>query len=141
MELLSELESLTKVASEIIGFSDCKVFVFHGEMGAGKTTLIKELCSHLGVSEGMSSPTFSIVNEYLGGRGEPVYHFDFYRINDVSEALDIGAEDYFFSGNYCFIEWPDRVVELLPNDFVEININLVDEIRRMLSITLHGPKN
>lgn len=110
-------------------------------MGAGKTTLIKELCSHLGVSEGMSSPTFSIVNEYLGGRGEPVYHFDFYRINDVSEALDIGAEDYFFSGNYCFIEWPDRVVELLPNDFVEININLVDEIRRMLSITLHGPKN
>lgn len=100
-----------------------KIFLFQGEMGAGKTTLIKEMCRTLGVQEQISSPTFSIVNEYKG-RDEVLYHFDFYRLDSTQEAYDMGAEEYFFSGRYCFIEWPEIASNLLPpsNKCVSIDI-------------------
>ena len=107
-------------------------------MGAGKTTLIKAICDQLGVQDAMSSPTFSIVNEYSDKENESVYHFDFYRIKDEDEAREIGAEEYFYSGNYCFIEWPEKVAGLLPDDRVEIIINLVDSDRRKIKLIEHG---
>ena len=109
---------------------DTRVWLFNGEMGAGKTTLIKSICEELGVVENMSSPTFSIVNVYEDQKGDPIYHFDFYRMEDELEAADIGAEDYFYSGHFCFIEWPERVPNLIPSDHLKININLVDSLTR-----------
>lgn len=108
------------------------VWCFYGEMGAGKTTLIKEICIQLGVLDAMSSPTFSIVNEYLDDMGESIYHFDFYRLKEESEALDIGIEDYFYSESYCFIEWPEKIPSLIPEGHLKININLVDEKTRSI---------
>ncbi|MFW6352326.1 MAG: tRNA (adenosine(37)-N6)-threonylcarbamoyltransferase complex ATPase subunit type 1 TsaE [Bacteroidota bacterium] len=93
-----------------------RVFAFYGEMGAGKTTLIKGLCNYLGVLDTVTSPTFSIVNEYQTLEKGIVYHFDFYRINKMEEAMDMGYEEYFFSGNYCFVEWPGKIENLLPED-------------------------
>lgn len=98
------------------------VFAFRGPMGAGKTTFIAEVCRRLGCREEAASPTFSIVNEYLDADGLPVYHFDFYRLESPQEALDIGVEDYFYSGRPCFIEWPERIGSLLPPDAVEVTI-------------------
>lgn len=108
------LETLPIVAKELLQFaSSHRVFCLHGEMGAGKTTFVKELCKAMGVSDEVQSPTFSIVNEYKSGTGDPVFHFDFYRLKKVEEAYDIGYEDYVFSGQYCFIEWPEKVESLL----------------------------
>jgi tRNA threonylcarbamoyladenosine biosynthesis protein TsaE len=108
------LETLPMVAKELLQFaSSHRVFCLHGEMGAGKTTFVKELCKAMGVSDEVQSPTFSIVNEYKSGAGDPVFHFDFYRLKKVEEAYDIGYEDYVFSGQYCFIEWPEKVESLL----------------------------
>lgn len=98
------------------------VFAFYGKMGAGKTTFIKAVCEQLGVTDVINSPTFAIVNEYLDGRGEPIYHFDFYRIKRHQEVLDIGYEDYIYSGNICFMEWPELIEELLPEDAVKVTI-------------------
>lgn len=106
-----------------------KIFAFYGQMGAGKTTFIKSLCEALGVNGSVSSPTFSIVNEYLSERGEKIFHFDFYRINSESEAYDMGYEDYFHSNAYCFIEWPEKIAELLPDDHVKVTITVKDQIR------------
>ena len=129
-------QDLGHVAQTLVSSSgDQKVWCFHGEMGAGKTTLIKAICTELGVEDDMSSPTFSIVNEYRKSDGSPIYHFDFYRIREMAEAIDIGAEEYFYSGNYCFIEWPGIVDGLLPPDRLEININLVDQLTRSISLT------
>ena len=129
-------QDLGHVAQTLVSSSgDQKVWCFHGEMGAGKTTLIKAICTELGVEDDMSSPTFSIVNEYRKSDGSPIYHFDFYRIREMAEAIDIGAEEYFYSGNYCFIEWPEIVDGLLPPDRLEININLVDQLTRSISLT------
>jgi tRNA threonylcarbamoyladenosine biosynthesis protein TsaE len=112
---ITSLAELPSVSRAILScHPDKKVFLINGPMGAGKTTLIKELCIQLGVKEHISSPTFSIVNEYQGTE-TLVYHFDFYRIENVTEAHDIGAEEYFFSGQYCFIEWPNIVSNLLPS--------------------------
>jgi len=99
-----------------------RVFAFYGELGAGKTTLIQHLCRELGVIDVVSSPTFAIVNEYRTAGGARVYHLDFYRIKSLEEAFDLGYEDYLFSGDYCLIEWPEKIENLLPSDFVNISI-------------------
>ncbi|MCK9450939.1 MAG: tRNA (adenosine(37)-N6)-threonylcarbamoyltransferase complex ATPase subunit type 1 TsaE [Bacteroidales bacterium] len=103
------------------------VMAFYGPMGAGKTTLIKSLCKLLQVSDEVNSPTFSIVNEYLTSENDSVFHFDFYRINKVEEAYDIGYENYFYSGNLCLIEWPEKIAQLLPEKHVEVLINPDEE--------------
>lgn len=99
-----------------------KVFAFYGEMGAGKTTFIKAICENLGVEDMINSPTFSIVNEYLDTDGNIIYHMDCYRIEKESEATDIGVTGYLYSGNYCFIEWPEKIERLLPDDMVKVKI-------------------
>jgi tRNA threonylcarbamoyladenosine biosynthesis protein TsaE len=109
-----------------------RVFAFSGEPGAGKTTLISALCRALGVNDVVNSPTFTIVNEYLLPSGEPVYHFDFYRIRSVSEAFDIGFEQYLYSGHFCFIEWPEHVLPLLPDGIARIVIEVFDDKRKIL---------
>lgn len=103
-----------------------KVFAFFGEMGSGKTTFIKALCKVLGAGEIISSPTFSIINEYITESGGSLFHFDFYRLKKQEEAIQIGIEDYFYSGKYCFIEWPEKISAFLPEDIVKVNI-LVEE--------------
>lgn len=122
------------IVNEIAGHNICLI---EGEMGAGKTTLIRELCKSLGVSDNVSSPTFSLVNEYKSSKG-PVYHFDFYRINSLSEALDAGVEEYFYSGHPCFIEWPDIVRAILPEKFARVEIELGDNLQRIYKLSLHG---
>lgn len=125
-EKMVEVPSLAKLpeaAAAIWDFAKTEnILLFEGEMAAGKTTLIKELCRLAGVAEPVSSPTYALVNEYESSRGEVFYHFDFYRINDLQEALDMGATEYFFSGNKCLIEWPSLVRDLLPEHFVTITI-------------------
>lgn len=97
-------------------------FAFYAPMGAGKTTFIKAICEELGVEDVITSPTFAIVNEYTDGEGAPVYHFDFYRIKKMEEVYDMGADDYFYSGNLCFMEWPELIEEALPEDVVKVTI-------------------
>ena len=122
---ISSLENIREAAKEFTAAMDDRtVFAFRGNMGAGKTTFIKAICEELGVEDVINSPTFAIVNEYRSDEtGELIYHFDFYRINKLSEAEDIGTEDYFYSGALCFIEWPEKIEELLPGDVVEVNIS------------------
>jgi tRNA threonylcarbamoyladenosine biosynthesis protein TsaE len=117
--------SLDKIARNIIDRSHHKVFALYGEMGSGKTTLIKALCARLNVTDIVTSPTFAIMNEYHRKDGEPVYHFDFYRIKNISEAYDLGYENFLFSGNYCFIEWPEKIESLL--DFPKAAIFIASE--------------
>lgn len=135
MELVvSELGDLPGAAKQILEFADKeRVFLFYGEMGAGKTTLIKALCEELQVEDAVSSPTFAIVNEYSGIKGT-VYHFDFYRIKNESEALDLGYEDYLYSSNYCFIEWPEKIPSLLPNEFVELKLQETSVNERVIKV-------
>lgn len=121
--IISDIENIRSVAREFIGqMGEATVFAFYGKMGAGKTTFIKAICEELGVEDVINSPTFAIVNEYRSGSAELIYHFDFYRINKVSEVYDFGYEDYFYSGALCFIEWPELVEELLPADCVKVTI-------------------
>ena len=107
-----------------------RVFGFYGEMGTGKTTLIKEICRFLGVESDMTSPTFAIVNEYWTANGEPLYHFDFYRIDEPEDATRIGFQDYLYSGNYCFIEWTEKVESLLHDDYTPVYIERIDDQTR-----------
>ncbi|MGB0403558.1 MAG: tRNA (adenosine(37)-N6)-threonylcarbamoyltransferase complex ATPase subunit type 1 TsaE [Salibacteraceae bacterium] len=121
------VEDLAEIAIDFTNyFSAEKVILFVGKMGAGKTTFIKNLCSAWGVKDDVSSPTFSLVNEYLIGNDEKIFHFDFYRIEEEVEAFDIGFEEYIESGNRCLIEWPDRVEGLLPDDFLLVTIKEAD---------------
>lgn len=121
---------LAEVARKLLcTFGEERFFAFFGKMGVGKTTLIKEICAALGVKENVCSPTFAIVNEYTSGEGEPVYHFDFYRLKSVAEAYDIGYEEYFYSGYYCFTEWTEKVEELLPERYVRVEIEECDGVR------------
>jgi tRNA threonylcarbamoyladenosine biosynthesis protein TsaE len=130
---LQSIAQLNSTASTILTFSEgSRIFLFYGEMGAGKTTLIKSLCEHLGVTEPVTSPTFSIVNEYQG-QGDKIYHFDFYRLKNETEALDMGYEEYFYSGAYCFIEWPEKIPNLLPQHFVKIKIEVTGVDSRQIS--------
>ncbi|MBR6699467.1 MAG: tRNA (adenosine(37)-N6)-threonylcarbamoyltransferase complex ATPase subunit type 1 TsaE [Bacteroidaceae bacterium] len=103
-----------------------RVFAFYGSMGAGKTTFIKAVCKQLGVSDAVTSPTFAIVNEYASDMG-PVYHFDFYRIKNLAEVMDIGFEDYVYSGNLCLMEWPELIDELLPENTIKVNISVAED--------------
>lgn len=120
---VADLPDLKRIAPELIQeFSDHRIFVFVGEMGAGKTTFIKALCEALGCKDEMNSPTFSLVNEYVTGQGGTVYHFDMYRLNTQEEALDMGFEEYLESGSYCFIEWPDKVSDYLPDQLVLVRL-------------------
>ncbi len=127
-------EELQEVARKLISnFSHLKVWCFYAEMGAGKTTLIKQICHELQVVHEMSSPTFSIVNEYESTKNGAVYHFDFYRLKDLEEAVNIGVEEYFDSGNFCFVEWPELVEPVLPEEYLKINIKLVSDNARSLT--------
>jgi ATPase, YjeE family len=121
---IDRLDNIRSAAKEFISqMDDRTVFAFRGAMGAGKTTFIKAICEELGVEDVINSPTFAIINEYRSEEsGELVYHFDFYRINKLSEAEEIGTSDYFYSGALCFIEWPEKIEELLPGDVVEVAI-------------------
>ncbi len=113
-----------------------KVIVFNGSMGAGKTTLISKICKSLQSADDISSPTFSIVNEYHSSKGK-IYHFDLYRIESLEEAFDFGIEEYLYSNNYCFIEWAEKIAELLPEHYLEVNITIASENERSLNIIEH----
>lgn len=120
---INSLNEIDKAAKDFVAaMGDRKVFAFYGKMGAGKTTFIKAVCEELGVEDVINSPTFAIVNEYVDDKGEPVYHFDFYRIKNLQEVLDIGYEDYVYSGHVCFMEWPELLENLLPDDAVKVTI-------------------
>ena len=132
---IDSLENIADAAKKFLAEAgDRRVFAFHGGMGAGKTTFIKALCSELGVTEVVASPTFAIVNEYMAQNGEPVYHFDLYRVKTMDEAYDFGCEDYFYSGSYCFIEWPELVEPLLPDDTADVCITVDDEGHRAVEL-------
>ena len=129
--------SLDKIDTAVAHFLDSKpnkVVLFNGLMGAGKTTFIKAICKNLGVEDMTSSPTFSLVNEYETRQGQRVYHFDLYRINSEIEALDMGIDDYLYSGNWCFIEWPEKIPNLLPENVSIVNIRETATGERALEI-------
>lgn len=131
------LNDLNNLAKELITFADGrKIWLFIGEMGAGKTTLIKSIGNALGVNDTIHSPTFGIVNEYKSEKDEKVYHFDFYRIKNEAEAYDIGTEDYFYSGDYCLIEWPEKIPSLIPDQHVKVNIKVEDNEHRTIAISI-----
>ena len=126
------LPQLNTVARELLEtFSDERFFAFFGSMGVGKTTLIKEMCASLGSSDNVCSPTFAIVNQYSTGEGEPIYHFDFYRLKNLDEAYDIGYEEYFYSGDYCFTEWTEKIEPLLPDRYVRVEITETNGVRTL----------
>lgn len=129
------ISDLEPIAHEIlVQAAGRTIWVFEGEMGAGKTTLIKAICKQLGIPSTVQSPTFSIVNEYITSAGEKVYHFDFYRLKRESEALDFGVEEYFDSGSICLLEWAEKVESLLPENCYTIRITVIDEKSRNLSL-------
>ena len=130
--LIKDISEIAEAAKEFVAaMGDRTVFAFYGKMGAGKTTFIKAVCEELGVQDVINSPTFAIVNEYMDGEGEPIYHFDFYRIKNQQEVLDIGYEDYVYSGNVCFMEWPELIENLLPDDAVKVTIEEEEDGRRV----------
>ena len=135
------LTDLKQVATTFIEQArEQRVWLFHGEMGSGKTTFIKAICNQLGVTDVMSSPTFSIVNEYLTSNNQRIFHFDFYRIKNEAEAFDIGTEEYFYSGNYCFVEWPEKIPSLIPAARAEVFLSLEDENLRTIALSVHVGK-
>ena len=136
MEIRVEnIQSLAAAAQKFVDeMGKNRVFAFYGKMGAGKTTFIKFICEALGVEDVVTSPTFAIVNEYVDGNGEPVYHFDFYRIKNLREACDIGCEEYFYSGYPCFIEWPELVEELLPEDTISVHVEVLENEARRITV-------
>ena len=120
---IKSLDTIQEAAKEFINrMGEGKVFAFYGKMGAGKTTFIKALCETLGVKDVITSPTFSLINEYTDGKGNSIYHFDFYRIKKLEEVYDRGYEDYFYSGNLCLLEWPELIEEILPENVIKVTI-------------------
>jgi len=137
--LIPSLEELPKAAESFLeSIAKIPVVAFSGEMGAGKTTFIQSLCQVLGVPEDVNSPTFALVNEYFTVDGESLFHFDLYRIEDPDELFDLGYEEYFFSGNRCFIEWPEKAIHLIPDDALMVNIGVNEDGTRELSFELPG---
>jgi len=132
---IESLKTIQQTAQQFIDqIDDRTVFAFNGKMGAGKTTFIKSICETMGVKETVNSPTFSIVNEYESADGRIIYHFDCYRINKVQEALDLGAEEYLYSGNLCFIEWSENIAPILPDSLVNVDIEELEDGKRMVLI-------
>lgn len=138
MKLVVEnIEGLSVAAHQLIDFAaNDRVIIFNGDLGAGKTTFIKAVCKELGVEEVVSSPTFSLVNQYESD-GPVIYHFDFYRLKNETEALDMGYEEYFYSGSYCFVEWPSKIPNLLPEHYTEVVITEIDNNHRILQFIRH----
>jgi len=134
MNITYSLDELPKVAKEILSNCKHKIILFYGEMGLGKTTLIKELVKQLGVEEVANSPTFSLVNEYESDKGEIIYHFDFYRIQNEEEAYDIGLEEYLYNNAWCFIEWPSLLENLLPLESVKLHLSKNDDNTRSIQL-------
>ena len=133
---VKDLSQLDEVAKDVLSvFSSGRLFALEGQMGAGKTTFTKSLCKALDCKDNVCSPTFAIVNVYLSPKAGEIYHFDFYRLEDVSEAVQIGTEEYFYSGSYCFLEWSERVLPLLPEDVITIKIDVVSENERLISVS------
>ena len=127
------IEEIGRTSKIILSLNpSSKIFIFNGEMGSGKTTLIKAIIKELGYKGTVSSPTFSIINEYLNG--DKIYHFDFYRIKNKNELLDIGIDEYISSNNRCFIEWPNLITDMLPDKHIELNINIISSDVRKLTI-------
>jgi len=134
---INTLEEINEAARQFVeAMGDNTVFAFYGKMGAGKTTFIKAVCTLLGVTDNITSPTFAIVNEYRSSiAGELIYHFDFYRIKKLEEVYDLGYEDYFYSGAICFIEWPELIEELLPGNTIKVTIEEETDGARLLTMT------
>lgn len=132
---IHSLEDINVAAKQFVeNIGDHSIFAFYGAMGAGKTTFIKAICEELGVEEVITSPTFAIVNEYTTGSGEPLYHFDFYRIKKLDEFFDMGGEDYFGSGNLCFIEWPELIEDVLPEEAIIVKIKEIEDGSRLVTL-------
>jgi tRNA threonylcarbamoyladenosine biosynthesis protein TsaE len=132
----NNIADLPAAAQALLGFvANNRVIAFYGNMGAGKTTFIKEICAAMGVQQHVSSPTFALVNEYIAVSG-PVYHFDFYRIKSETEAMDIGCEEYFYSGCFCLVEWPEKVINLLPKETVSVFIEVGENEERIMNYKL-----
>ena len=136
---IKSLEEIGAAAQEFVQYissSDLQsnIFAFFGQMGAGKTTFIKAICQELGVADAVNSPTFTIVNEYKAAKGFPVYHFDFYRINRITEAYDIGIDEYFNGDGLCLIEWPEKIKEILPDDCFQVFVYVDEEGNRTIEI-------
>ena len=133
--LANSISELQTIAQQIIdSYKDDRIFILEGEMGAGKTTLTKSICKHLVANDNVCSPTFAIVNQYFSEKAGDIYHFDFYRINKEQEAFDIGFEEYLYSGNYCFIEWAEKVSNLLPLHYIIISIKETQDQKREITI-------
>jgi len=133
-EKVNTIKSLDQTAAKLIEkFPGQRIFAFYGRMGAGKTSFIQAICRILDTPDNVTSPTFAIINEYNTERGDSVFHFDFYRIKDMEEAFDLGYEDYFYSGSYCLIEWPELVEPLLPQTYVRVNIEVLEDGARLIS--------
>ena len=133
---LKDIETAADAVIRALEKSEGKVIAFHGEMGAGKTTLIHAICKRLNVNDNITSPTFSIINEYKSGSNEIIFHIDLYRLRDAAEARDAGIEDCFYSGNRCFVEWPERAAALLPENTLHCNIMQAADNTRKLQINL-----
>jgi len=138
MSQIFKIESLEKIDEAAKSFvekmGDQKIYAFNGNMGVGKTTYINAVCKMMGVTQIVNSPTFSIVNEYETTTGNIIYHFDCYRIQKIQEALDLGAEEYLYSGNYCFIEWSENIAPILPDYLVNVNITELEDGSRLIEI-------
>ena len=133
-EKAEHLKALDLIAKKLIDkFPDNRIYAFYGKMGAGKTTFIQAVCRALGSSDNVTSPTFALINEYKTGQLQSVFHFDFYRIKDIEEAFDLGYEDYFYSGSYCLIEWPELIEPLLPENIVKVKIEVAEDGIRNIS--------
>ena len=132
--IIKDIEHIREAAREFIKqIGDRHVFAFYGKMGAGKTTFVKAICEELGVEDVITSPTFAIINEYTTGEGDTPFHFDFYRIKKLEEVYDMGYEDYFYSGALCFIEWPELIEDILPDDAVHVSITEQEDGSRLVT--------
>lgn len=133
---INELESAAR--DLIMAYPNNRIFAFYGKMGAGKTTFIQAICRALHSTDTITSPSFAIVNEYSSSESGSIFHFDFYRIKNIEEAFDLGYEDYFYSGNYCLIEWPEKINALLPQEYVEVTIDVDENLKRSITARNFG---
>ena len=131
---IQNIKGLANVARELLSEKGPSIWAFYGEMGAGKTTFIQKICDALKVEQQVSSPTFNLINEYVSDKDDLIYHFDFYRLNDIDEALNIGTMEYFDSEEYCFLEWPEKIETLLPEIRRNIYIQIINDTQRIIKV-------